>query len=234
MKRLSKIQKRILCYLGLAIIFLLMGNSNNVPDMFVEKIFKPISGRNWVINYAGLIIIVGIYYCLKQINEVRENSFIRTAFRRVITTIVVIYIFSSMWRYCIKFYKGFSNDLNSIYINRDKTIVNFYGSENKLTVNGTIDIVNCSNDTQRFYIKIKTPYLVKGDTNKEYITLENEIKLQKKELKTLIINEDFNFNREDKYSIYNSRAYEYILYNDKDEVIFKGTFGEYKTYHYDL
>ncbi|MDV4151928.1 hypothetical protein R0131_13960 [Clostridium sp. AL.422] len=229
MGKLSEKKKRVLCYLGLAITFLLMGNSNNVPDIFVERIFKPITGDSWRISYSGLIIIIGIYYCLRHLNEIKENSLIRTTFRRVIVTILLIYLFTSVWTYCIKFYKGFFNDLNSIYIDREKTLVNFYGSENELTIGGEIEIENCSDDTREFYIKIKTPYLVKDDINKEYVTLEHEFKLNEKEIKTIIVNEELKFDREPKYSGYSTKAYEYILFNDKDQVIFQGTFGEYQS-----
>lgn len=210
-------------------MFALMGNSNNVPETFVERIFIPIRGNSWIFYYAGLIVIVGIYYCLKQFNEIRENSLINTAFRRVIVTIASMNLFTVMWVYCIQFYKGFSNDLNSIYLDREKTSVQFHGDEDKLIVNGTIDIINCSNYTQKFQIKIKAPSLVKEDIKEEYITLENEFEAHPKEEETLHINEELKFDREIQYSGYGSKAFEYILFNDKGEVVFKGTLGEYQT-----
>ncbi|WP_099716709.1 MULTISPECIES: hypothetical protein [unclassified Clostridium] len=229
MKKLSKIQKIIICCLILTIMFLLMGNSNNVPETFVERIFKPFTGKNWRFSYAGLIVIVGIYYCLKKFNEIRENSLIVTAFRRVIVTIVLMNLFSAMWVYCIQIYKGFFNDLNSIYIDREKTSVEFHGDKHKLIVKGKIDIVNCSNYTQKFQIKIKAPSLVKEDINEEYITLENEFEANPKEEEPLHINEELEFDRESHYSGYGSKAFEYILFNDKGEVVFKGTSEDYQT-----
>ncbi|GAA0084705.1 hypothetical protein UT300007_11440 [Clostridium sp. CTA-7] len=234
MDKLSKIQRRILCYLGLAIMFVLMGNSNNVPEIFAERIFKPIRGNGWGIYYAGLIVMVGIYYCLKQLNEIEKNSLIKTTFRRVIVTVALMSIFPVMWVYCIQFYKGFSKDLNSIYLDREKTLVNFHGNRDKLTINGRIDIVNCSNDTQKLHIKIKAPSLVKEYVKEEYITLENEFKAHPKEEKTLFISEELNFNRETQYSGYSAKAFEYILFNDKGEVVFKGTLGEYQTNDWSL
>lgn len=141
-------------------MFALMGNSNNVPETFVERIFIPIRGNSWRFYYAGLIVIVVIYYCLKKFNEIRESCLINTAFRRIIVTIVLMNLFTVMWVYCIQFYKGFSNDLNSIYLDREKTSVQFYKNKDKLIVNGTIDIINCSNYTQKFQMKIKAPSLV--------------------------------------------------------------------------
>ena len=229
MDKLSRMQKRILCYLVLTIMFVLMGNSNNVPEVVVERIFKSIRVDGWRFSYAGLIVIVGIYYCLKKLNEIRENSIINRAFRRVIVTIVLMNIFSVMWVYCIQFYKGFSSDLNSIYLDREKTSVQFQGNKDELIVSGTIDIINCSNYTQKFHIKIKAPSLVKEAINEEYITLENEFEAGQKEKETLFISEELKFNRESQYSGYGSKAFEYILFNDKSEVVFKVTLEEYQT-----
>ena len=228
MNKLSKKKKRLLCYLGLLVIFLLMGNSNNVPDVFVERIFKPIRGESWRISYSGLIIIVGIYYCLKYLNEIKENSFIKTVSRRIVATILLMVIFPVIWSYPIKFYKGFSKDLNSIYFDREKSSVNFNGTESKVTVNGSINIKNCSNYMQKFYIKIKTPFLVKDDIKEDYITLKNEIILNGREETTLYIDEELKYNRIFNYSGYSTKAYEYIIFNDGDEAIFKGRVDEYR------
>lgn len=234
MDKLSKIQKRVLCYLGLIIVFVLMGNSNNVPEIFAERIFKPITGNDWSIHYSGLIIILGIYYCLKNLNEIREISLIRTRFRRFVVTIILMSIFSGIWVYCIQFYKGFYKNLNSIYIEREKVLVSFYINEGKVTVNGKIDIINCSSDIQKFHVKIKIPSLVKEYIKEEYITLENEFKVNSKEEKIISINEEFIFDKDVQYSAYDIKAFEYILFNDEDEVVFKGTSEEYQMDEWDL
>lgn len=98
--------------------------------------------------------------------------------------------------------------------------MNFNGNNDKLTVNGTIDIINCSNDIQKFYIKIKIQSLVTEYINESYINLEDEFKVNPKEKKTLTISEELKFNRGIKYSGYYQEAFEYILFNDKDEVVF--------------
>ncbi|MBK1809266.1 hypothetical protein JHL18_01215 [Clostridium sp. YIM B02505] len=227
MKKLSKMQKVILCYLGLAILFVLEGNSNNTKDIFLERIFKPIRGENWAFHYAALILIIGIYFCLKQLNEIKEKAPIKTAFRRVIVTIILIIIFPSMWGLCTQFYKGFYKDLNSIYLDRERTSVNFSKNNDKLTVSGNIEIKNCSNDIQKFYIKIKAPSLVKEDINEEYITLKNEFIVHPKERKRLLLNEELSLDKEVQYLGYGSKTFGYILFNDKDEVVFQGMSEEY-------
>lgn len=226
MKKLSKIQKIILCYLGLAILFVLQGNSNNVKEIYVERIFKPIRGNDWTFHYAGLIVIIGIYFCLKQLNAIREKAPIKTTLRRVIVTIVLISVFPAMWGKCIQSYKGFLKDLNSIYLDREKTSVNFNGNNDKLNANGSIVIINCSNDIQKFYIRIKAPSLVEEDINEEYITLKNEFIVHPKEEKRLLISEEVGLNKENKYSGYSAKAFEYVLFNDKHEVAFKGIANE--------
>ncbi|MDY6228157.1 MAG: hypothetical protein SPH93_10965 [Clostridium sp.] len=58
MKKVSKKQKKLLCYLGLLVIFILMGNSNNVPEVFAERIFKPIRpANNSQVKYKKIILI---------------------------------------------------------------------------------------------------------------------------------------------------------------------------------
>ncbi len=227
MDKAPKMQKEILCYLGIIIMFVLLGNSNNTPEVFIEKIFKPIKGNGWIIHYAGLIAIVGIYYCLRQLNEIKERYLIKTTFKRVVATIVLISVFSVMWVYCIQFYKGFFNNLNSIYLDRDKTSVQFSKNEYEITVNGTIDVVNCSNSIQKFRIKIKTPPLAIDGIEEEYISLEEEFEVQPKEEKRLVINKEIKPKIIDQGSEYTSSAFEYVLFNDKDEVVFKGTLEQY-------
>ena len=209
-------------------MFVLMGSSNNVPEIFTERIFKPIIGRGWSIHYSGLIVILGIYYCLKQLNKIRENRLITTKFGRIISIIILLSIFPAMWVQFIQFYKGFYKDLNSIYLDREKAFVDFQTNEDKIIVSGRIKIINCSNNTQKFYVEIKTPSLVKEDINEEYITLENEFEINPKEEKTLSIFKEITLDRQTQYSWYGMRAFEYILFNDKDEVIFKGTLNEYQ------
>lgn len=220
-------QKEIFYYILIVVMFALMGNSNNTPEVFIEKIFKPIVGNGWIIHYAGSIVIVVIYNCLKQLNEIKENYLIKTRFNRVIATIVLINIFSVIWVYCIQFYKGFFNDLNSIYLDRDKTSVQFSKNEDELSVNGRINVVNCSNYIQKFHIKIKVPSLAIDDIKEEYILLEKEFKVNPKEEKNLVINEEIKSDVINQYSGYSSSAFEYILFNNKDEVVFKGTLVQY-------
>ena len=102
---------------------LLMGNSNNNPSVYIERIFKPINFGNGTLYYAVIIVMVITYYCLKGINEEKKNYFINSFFSRFIATIILINGFVWLGGYGAKFYKSFSHNLNSIYVNRDETSV---------------------------------------------------------------------------------------------------------------
>lgn len=230
----SNMQKRILCFIGLGIIFILMGNSNNSPEIFIQRIFKPISGDNWTFNYSGFIVIGGIYYCLYKLNEIKENRLIKTGFRRFIVTMLLINMFPTVWNDCVQIYKGFYKDLNSIYLNRENTHININKSDEIITVDGQIDIKNCSNETKEFYIKIKAPAVVKEDINKDYITLAEKYILHPEEEKTIYISQALMEKGESKYTGYGVRGFEYILFDNEDEVIFEGTISEYKYDNRDL
>lgn len=227
MNRLSNKQKAILCYLGLLVIFILVGNSNNIPESFYQRLFKPIRGGNWVIDYAGIIVVVGMYVCLKQLNNIRENSFINTFFRRMIVMIILLNVFSSVWEEVIQIYKGFSGDLNAIYLERENTSVQLQGDEETLSIEGIIDFKNCSQDVQRFYLKIKSPSLVEAATGQDYITLEQEVVLYPKERQIVYLNEEMNISNESNYSSYTTHAFEYVLFNEEGEVVFNGTMANY-------
>lgn len=234
MNKLTSMQKRILCFIGLGVIFILMGNSNNSPEIFIQRIFKPISRDNWIFSYSGFIVIGGIYYCLYKLNEIKENRLIKTGFRRFIVTILLMNMFPAVWNDCVQIYKGFYKDLNAIYLNRENTNININKNDEIITVDGQIDIKNCSNETKEFYIKIKAPSVVKEDINKDYITLAEKYILHPKEEKTLYISQELIEKGEDKYTGYGRRGFEYMLFNNEDEVVFEGKISDYKFDNRDL
>ena len=222
LSNVSDKQKKILAYLGILISFLLMGNSNNNPQVFADWIFKPLFGVSWYISYSIIIVSILLYYTLHVINKLKENTLYKTPMRRFLMVIILISIFPSLWQYPIKFYKSFSKDLNSIYLNRDSTNVNFNGTKEKLTIEGIINVINCKNELESFNIKIKTPALINENMNEEYITLDKEFIVPPKKKIALQINEEINVNVS-KYQWYSVKAYEYILFNNEGEVVFKGT-----------
>ena len=208
-------------------MFLLVGNSNNNPSTYIERIFKPINFSSGTFYYALIIVMVIIYYCLKGINNEKKNYFINSSLSRFIATIILINIFVWLGGYTTKFYKSFSHNLNSIYMNRDETSVEFDIEENKLSLNGKIEILNCSNKVQEFSIKIKSPSLIKNYIDKDYIVLKDKVKIYPKEERNLYIDEEFDYNTKIQGVGYSSQAFEYILFNDDEDVIFKGSTSDY-------
>lgn len=107
--------------------------------------------------------------------------------------------------------------------------MNFNKNDDMITIDGRIDVKNCNNETQEFYIKIKTPALVKSDINEEYVTLPEKYKLGPKEKRPIFISQKLLGDEESRYSGYMMvKGFEYVLFNYKDEAIFKGTIEEYR------
>ena len=147
---------------------------------------------------------------------------------------LLINMFPTVWNDCVQIYKGFYKDLNSIYLNRENTHININKNDEVITVDGQIDIKNCSNETKEFYIKIKAPAVVKEDIDKDYVTLAEKYILHPKEDKTLYISQELMEKGESKYTGYGVKGFEYILFNNEDEVIFEGTISDYKFDNRDL
>lgn len=204
-----------------------MGNSNNNPSPYMERIFKPITFGDVTFYYSTIIVMVVIYYCLKVINSEKENYFVNSSFSRLIVTIILINSFIWLGGYGTKFYKSFFNNLNSIYMNRNETYVEFDYEKNKLSLNGKISILNCSDEVQEFRIKIKSPYLVKKYTNEDYIVLKDKVKIYPKEKRNIYINEEFDYKLKEDIG-YIGQAFEYELFNDENEVVFKGSIDDYR------
>ncbi len=226
MKPLPKKYKIALCYLGLFLLFLSMGNSNNNPVTFLERIIRPMHVGSMTFYPAGLIGILAAYYCLKQLYKLNGNSLINTAFRRIIVTFILLVVFSNLSDFGTQLYKGFSHNLNAIYLDRNKTSIQLEGDQESLAIDGIITFKNCSNTKQTFNIKIKTPALIREMINEDYIILENVVTLYPKSIQTLYLNEELKINAknkaESKISWAQTHAFEYIIFNNQDEAIFKG------------
>lgn len=224
--KLLKRHKLTLCYIGLILICLLMGNSNNTPVTYMERIFKPISFGSGTLYYANIIAILIIYYSLKAINDNKEHYFIKSISSRIITMIVLVSIVTWSGEYITKFYKSFYNNLNSIYMNRDETSIEFNFDDNKANINGQISIINYSNKIQEFNIKIKSPTIVKNYTKEDYITVKNNVKIYPKEEIRIYVDEELDKIEGLQYS---TQAFEYILFNNKDKTVFKGNIEDYNS-----
>lgn len=225
--KIFKNKKLTICYIILILMFILMGNSNNNPSPYIERIFKPINFADGTLYYSTIIVMIVVYYCLKLINNEKENNFINSFFSRMIVSVILISGAVWLGTYCTKFYKSFSHNLSSIYMNRDETSVDFDVEENKLSLNGKISILNCSNEVQEFSIKIKSPSFMKKYIDKDYVVLKNKVKIYPREERNLYINEDFDFDIKDNGVGYSIQAFEYIFFDDNEDIVFKGSVDDY-------
>lgn len=227
MQKVLEKQKRVICYLLIVVVFILMGNTNNIPEAFVGRIFKPITIDRTTIYYSGLITIGVLYYALKKLNMIKENKFINTGFRRIVVVVVLLECFQLMWGWGIQFYKGFSKDLNSIYLDREKTSMEFNRNEDEVFICGTISLENCGNKLQGFKIKIKVPSFIEDNFEEEYVTINEKYSLHPKEEKEFVIHEAVESKGNLTFAVYSCNSFEYVLFNKEDEAIFYGTVFEY-------
>ncbi|MDY2735483.1 hypothetical protein [Intestinibacter sp.] len=90
-------KKKIICYLGLLISFILMEKDDSSSGVLADKIFKPIISDTWTFYYASIITAVILYFSIKGINEESEFNIIKTPFDRFIAVVVFMYGFSKIW-----------------------------------------------------------------------------------------------------------------------------------------
>ena len=82
-----KNKKLIISYITLGLVFILMGNSNNNPSTYMERIFKPIYFKNGIFYYSTIISIMLVYYSLKNINNEKKIKYINSFLSRLIVAI---------------------------------------------------------------------------------------------------------------------------------------------------
>lgn len=222
----NSIWSRVGAYFGIALVILLMGNSNNDPQTFGERIFKPINIGGGHFYYSGLIAVAILMYSFYLLNKNNEKWFYKNGVRRFLLSLILIGIIPSIWEIPLKIYKGFYNDLNAIYIERDKTHVWFNGNNGKHTIDGGISLINCSKDSKSFRMKVRLPSLLANDIEEEYITIEEEFVLFPRESVDFKINQEIKLDGS-RYSGYNAKAFEYILFDEDDEAVFKGNLIDY-------
>ena len=115
-------QRKAICYCILAITFILMCNTNNNPEAFIVRIIKPIKSKNGIYYLGGVITLLSTYYTFKYINLIEENRLINTRVKRAVITIILVNIMSKVGVYPVHIFKGFSKDLNSLYLYREDSI----------------------------------------------------------------------------------------------------------------
>mgnify|MGYP004526092733 FL=1 len=74
---------------------------------------------------------------------------------------------------------------------------------------------------------MKTPSLVKSQIKKDYVVLRKNVKIYPRQKRDLYINEEFNYKLKENSIFYDENIFEYVLFNDKDQTIFKGSSDYY-------
>ncbi|WP_432664428.1 hypothetical protein R9X47_28365 [Wukongibacter baidiensis] len=217
----------------LLVIFglIILGNTNNNPEIFVQRVFRPLKFGDVTFFYAGLIPLIIIYKGLKGIYTCNKAKILGTRCKRIIATIVLIVIFSNCWIFGLKTFKGFVGGLDSIYCDREDLWLHARKvNENEVKLSVIINLENCSSEKQEFYIKIKTPEEWKDSIIEDEILAKevhskpsNKIYMDKNESRNFRIEATITC-KSSSYA-YNSRRtnnFDFILFNDKEEVVFKG------------
>ena len=226
-KNIKKILSVILILIGIG---LLLGNTNNNPISFIERLFKPVNMGGGTFYYSGILPILLIYFGFKWMNEFGEYKLLKTRNRRIIATIIVLLFSNQFITYGIKISKNMATDLNSIYYNRNNlnnTLSLKLGNESNEITTCTIELENCSEKAQEFYIKILIPVCYKEFIlQEELISKESDFKTnekfilhakEKREIKAVFLGD---MKKSDTSFEGSTNEFEFSLINDKDEAQF--------------
>lgn len=171
--------KVIISIILIAFAILVSCNTNSNPIPLFERIFKPISFGSVTFYYAGILIIILIYNCVRVIGNYYSGRFCNLFKHPLIMTILIIMVsFNTITPYITKTVKCFSNGLNSIYCDRETKGLNFNSkNENKVKITATMTLKNYSNEERKFYLKIYIPEHYKNKiSKKELYALSNDRK----------------------------------------------------------
>lgn len=227
---LSRKVKNVLSVILILIGISLLGNTNNNPIVFIERIFKPVIIGGVAFYYSGVFPILLIYFGVKWMNEFGEYKLLKTRNRRIIATIIVLLLSNQLITYGVKISKSMSTDLNSIYYNRNNVnnaLSLKLGNKSNEIITCTIELENCSETAQEFYIKILVPeYYQEFALKEELIAKESDFKTDKKftlhAKEKRVIKGAFlgDMKKIDTRFAGSTNEFEFLLINDKEEVKF--------------
>lgn len=221
--------KSILSFILILIGIILMGNTNNNPIAFIERIFKPIRIGKGTLYYSAIFSILLIYFGFKWMYEFGEYKALNTKNKRILATFLVLFFSSQVTTHGIKIIKSMSTDLSSIYYNRSNISdlsLNLNNKSNEI-IACTIELENCSEKTQEFYIKVLIPKDYKEFiVQNELIAKESDLKIDKKFIlrgkQKSTIKAVFLGNIKKPHTNFQGSVsdFEFLLINDKEEVKF--------------
>lgn len=220
---LSKKAKGVLSVILILIGIGLLGNTNNNPIAFIQRIFKPLTLGQVTFYYSGIFPILLIYYGVKWMNEFREHRLLNTGAKRIIATIIVLLFSSQLITYGIKISKSMAADLNTIYYNRDNTNntitikLDNISSEN---ITCAVELENCSEKEQEFYIKVLIPENYKDFVLQKELLSNEKFILHAKEKRVIYAEFSGDIKNPQNNTSCSTNDFEFFLINDKSEVKF--------------
>ena len=220
---LSNKAKNILSALLIIIGICFLGDTNNNPNAFIQRIFKPVKLGNSTFYYSGFLIILLIYFSFKWMYKFGNYKLLNTTTRRILATIIIIIVSIQLITSGIKISKSMAADLNAIYYNReyaDDGLAIATDNEGNKTISCMVELENCSDKEQKFYIELLIPeqyrYLI---PQKEYLSDEKFI-LHAKEKKVIYTTFSGNTSNTNNNHFWNTKDFEFLLINDKEQVKF--------------
>jgi hypothetical protein len=227
--------KSVLSFILILIGIILMGNTNNNPTAFIERIFKPIIIGKGTLYYSVIFTMLLIYFGFKWMYEFGEYKILNTKNKRILATFLVVFLSSQLTTPGIKIIKSMSTGLNSIYYNRSNIsdLSLNLGNKSDEIITCTIELENCSEKAQEFYIKVLIPQEYKEFiVQNELVAKESDLKVDKKfilrgkeksTIKAVFLGEIKKTDTSFQGSI---SDFEFLLINDKEEVKFIKRFAK--------
>ncbi|MGV8983174.1 hypothetical protein [Clostridium sp.] len=223
---LSKLKNLFFVIVILCSLFLCI-NTNNNPYSIIERIYKPINFGAGTIHYAGIIIILAVYFSINEIYKNSQSKLLNTRFRRIIVLVLIMDISTNNIATVIKEYKGFSTNLNSIYCNRENmSLTTNPVVDGMVTVVCNLELENCSSKIQKFYVNTTAPGYLEGKIKEEVLAVgveENgngQFILHGKEKRNIQITYLVKDISGQVNWSFNTSYYEFSLYNNNQETKF--------------
>lgn len=173
LERYKKGLKIALIGLGIFILVVFTGNTNQNPELFIDRIFRPIGGSDWSINYGGITILVGTYYLLKAFYKLTNLRMLNERWKRILCVLVTINLLSSFQVELFKSYLSMQDGVDAIYLDREHMKIDYEvgvgTGEVILTLQGDVLLENTANTPRTFQMQVTTPWRVTEITEGEWI-----------------------------------------------------------------
>lgn len=199
----------------------LLTNTNNNPNIIIQRILRPVQLGNGTLYYAALIPAVMIYFSLKGIYRLQNVPVLRTRWRRLLVLMILLYLLPGISQGGIKIYKSFCNDLNAVYCHYDKMNISDTLSNSSRQITCKLTLENCSSKNKEFFVKIKVPDMFE-EGNPPVLVNSGKLFLHPDEKREFTVTKDMGFVKTGD-NILTSRlgfGFEFILYDSSREVRF--------------